>query len=399
MSRKSRFSRPPRPTPPHVADTAKIDLPKRPGPLHRRTLWPCCCYGSWCCQSWPKAARSKTPSFLCRARASRWTRMARRCARSLRKESRAHPAPRRCRRRHFPPPGLAAAAAQVHAHGGQLLQEGSTFYWVGTSQKVLPAWTSTHINIYSSTDLQNWQFRCGPRLVCQLLGKEGGGEVGMHHLCCISRHPPAWHVQERYLPVAANCGLPAAPALRPPVAAAAAIPHRAAQGAVPALCRVCRHLSESYSTAAAAAHRRQSWRPRGHTHAAIGLSPPPASACPTPPRPCMHADPAPRAAPPLHPHVPSGHPWLRGARCGGRHQPQHHGCGGAALLAACDVDSGEGAGMRRASTLSGHARQPCAPLPSTCRRLLPLPHACAPTLQAPTAGCTTSSQTTTPATT
>lgn len=47
----------------------------------------------------------------------------------------------------------------MHAHGGQLLQEGSTFYWVGTSQKVLPAWTSTHINIYSSTDLQNWQFR------------------------------------------------------------------------------------------------------------------------------------------------------------------------------------------------------------------------------------------------
>jgi hypothetical protein len=55
--------------------------------------------------------------------------------------------------------GWRAAFLQVHAHGGQLLQLGSTYYWVGTSQKILPAWTSEHINIYSSTDLQSWTFR------------------------------------------------------------------------------------------------------------------------------------------------------------------------------------------------------------------------------------------------
>lgn len=40
---------------------------------------------------------------------------------------------------------------QVHAHGGQLLHDGftDTFYWVGTSQKVSPHWTSWAINLYS----------------------------------------------------------------------------------------------------------------------------------------------------------------------------------------------------------------------------------------------------------
>ncbi|KAL4447267.1 hypothetical protein ABPG77_007300 [Micractinium sp. CCAP 211/92] len=47
---------------------------------------------------------------------------------------------------------------EVHAHGGQLLQEGGLFYWVGTSQKRLPSWTSTHINLYSSPDLTAWRF-------------------------------------------------------------------------------------------------------------------------------------------------------------------------------------------------------------------------------------------------
>ncbi|KAL4443631.1 hypothetical protein ABPG75_011368 [Micractinium tetrahymenae] len=45
----------------------------------------------------------------------------------------------------------------VHAHGGQLIQQGGLFYWVGTSQKRLPAWTSTHINLYSSPDLVTWR--------------------------------------------------------------------------------------------------------------------------------------------------------------------------------------------------------------------------------------------------
>ena len=63
-----------------------------------------------------------------------------------------------------PPP----LPAQVHAHGGQLLQEGQRLYWVGTSQKQLPFWTSTHINIYESTDLQRWTFRCRRQLPARL---------------------------------------------------------------------------------------------------------------------------------------------------------------------------------------------------------------------------------------
>ncbi|KAI3423861.1 hypothetical protein D9Q98_009695 [Chlorella vulgaris] len=47
----------------------------------------------------------------------------------------------------------------VHAHGGQILQEGRTFWWVGTSQKKPPSWTSTEINLYESQDLVNWRFR------------------------------------------------------------------------------------------------------------------------------------------------------------------------------------------------------------------------------------------------
>ncbi|GAW04191.1 Arabinanase levansucrase invertase [Lentinula edodes] len=45
---------------------------------------------------------------------------------------------------------------KIDAHGGQILQEGTTFYWVGS------AYASNEVpNIYSSTDLLNWTFQ-GP---------------------------------------------------------------------------------------------------------------------------------------------------------------------------------------------------------------------------------------------
>lgn len=48
---------------------------------------------------------------------------------------------------------------QVHAHGGQLIQDetgAGGFYWVGTSRKVPPWWTSWAITLYHSPDLQHW---------------------------------------------------------------------------------------------------------------------------------------------------------------------------------------------------------------------------------------------------
>ena len=95
---------------------------------------------------------------------------------------------------------LRALAAQVQAHGGQLLQEGGTFFWVGTSRKVgaaaatsdaggrrlpggrtapptagrlarlppkgrrfpaqvPPWWISYAINMYESQDLVTWRLR------------------------------------------------------------------------------------------------------------------------------------------------------------------------------------------------------------------------------------------------
>ncbi|KAJ3792882.1 Arabinanase/levansucrase/invertase [Lentinula aff. detonsa] len=45
---------------------------------------------------------------------------------------------------------------KIDAHGGQILQEGTTFYWVGS------AYSNNEVpNIYSSTDLLNWTFE-GP---------------------------------------------------------------------------------------------------------------------------------------------------------------------------------------------------------------------------------------------
>ncbi|KAJ3729519.1 Arabinanase/levansucrase/invertase [Lentinula raphanica] len=45
---------------------------------------------------------------------------------------------------------------KIDAHGGQILQEGNTFYWVGS------AYSNNEVpNIYSSTDLLNWTFE-GP---------------------------------------------------------------------------------------------------------------------------------------------------------------------------------------------------------------------------------------------
>ncbi|KAF9071771.1 Arabinanase/levansucrase/invertase [Rhodocollybia butyracea] len=45
---------------------------------------------------------------------------------------------------------------KIDAHGGQILQEGSTFYWVGA------AYSNNEVaNLYSSTDLLNWNFE-GP---------------------------------------------------------------------------------------------------------------------------------------------------------------------------------------------------------------------------------------------
>ena len=70
--------------------------------------------------------------------------------------------PARPRRAHrLPPctPRCCPLPLQVHAHGGQLLQQGSTFFWVGTSQKKAPWWTSEEINVYSSGDLAHWRLR------------------------------------------------------------------------------------------------------------------------------------------------------------------------------------------------------------------------------------------------
>ena len=51
----------------------------------------------------------------------------------------------------------------LHAHGAGLFQPDSApqkklFYMVGTSQKMPPHWLSRSINLYSSDDLQNWDF-------------------------------------------------------------------------------------------------------------------------------------------------------------------------------------------------------------------------------------------------
>lgn len=51
------------------------------------------------------------------------------------------------------------SALQVHAHGGQLLRIGGTFYWVGTSRKEQRALVSTDINLYASESLSGpWRF-------------------------------------------------------------------------------------------------------------------------------------------------------------------------------------------------------------------------------------------------
>lgn len=47
---------------------------------------------------------------------------------------------------------------QVHAHGGGMYQNGSTFYWYGTTQKLPPDWLSAGINLYSTEDLATWKF-------------------------------------------------------------------------------------------------------------------------------------------------------------------------------------------------------------------------------------------------
>lgn len=85
----------------------------------------------------------------------------------MERSSAAPPAAAQCRppaaRRTKRTPHRCLLPLQVHAHGGQLLQEGSNFYWVGTSQKKYPWWTSEEINVYSSSDLVHWRLRCGRR--------------------------------------------------------------------------------------------------------------------------------------------------------------------------------------------------------------------------------------------
>lgn len=39
-----------------------------------------------------------------------------------------------------------------------MLQHNGTFYWYGTTKKLPPAWISRGINLYSSNDLQHWQY-------------------------------------------------------------------------------------------------------------------------------------------------------------------------------------------------------------------------------------------------
>jgi len=50
----------------------------------------------------------------------------------------------------------------LHAHGGGFYTEntanGIKYYWIGTTQKMPPAWLSEGINLYSSYDLGNWTF-------------------------------------------------------------------------------------------------------------------------------------------------------------------------------------------------------------------------------------------------
>ena len=66
------------------------------------------------------------------------------------------------------------ATLQVQAHGGQLLQWGGRFYWVGEGAKPFCDYTanpwdapdnpcygkdvSQHLNLYSSTNLASWTF-------------------------------------------------------------------------------------------------------------------------------------------------------------------------------------------------------------------------------------------------
>lgn len=46
----------------------------------------------------------------------------------------------------------------IHAHGGGIYTENGTYYWFGTTQKILPGDLSDGINVYKSTDLQHWEF-------------------------------------------------------------------------------------------------------------------------------------------------------------------------------------------------------------------------------------------------
>ncbi|XP_065174723.1 uncharacterized protein LOC135804712 isoform X1 [Sycon ciliatum] len=50
------------------------------------------------------------------------------------------------------------AGDDIHAHGGGIYAENGTYYWFGTSQKILPGELSDGINVYKSTDLQHWEF-------------------------------------------------------------------------------------------------------------------------------------------------------------------------------------------------------------------------------------------------
>ena len=46
----------------------------------------------------------------------------------------------------------------VHAHGAGIVVQGSTYYMVGTSEKLTGSWLSEGVNMYSSQDLQHWKF-------------------------------------------------------------------------------------------------------------------------------------------------------------------------------------------------------------------------------------------------
>lgn len=55
---------------------------------------------------------------------------------------------------------LSQVSGQVHAHGGGLYRavEEGLWYWYGTTRKEQPGWISQGINLYSSADLQSWEF-------------------------------------------------------------------------------------------------------------------------------------------------------------------------------------------------------------------------------------------------